>query len=187
MTTATPAFTYRHSGLRSGRFPAEAAVLARDDWNVFTDASLNRWEVFVDGLNRRTFVNPDTWDSFDGVAEAQFEADFIDSYLDRRDREMRFICTDSGPYGAAARAQAAAQQVDVVRAKDRLTDLIERADALVIQAASLMQKPTESQLQLFAVRHANVLEDLAALEADMARLRAKVDLAGTALVDVSTA
>lgn len=185
--TSAPAFTYRHSGTRSARFLAEDAVLVADEWMVFTDTSLNRWEVYVDGKNKRTFVNADTWEGFDGAAEVAFEADFIDAYRNREVREMRFIVTDSGPYGAAARKHAADKGVDVIRAKDRLTDLSERADGLVIQAASLNQAPTETQLQIFAVRHAKLVEELQVLEADMAKLRGKVSLAGVALVDAATA
>lgn len=188
MTTATaPAYTYRHSGLRSARFQPENAVLVVDDWMVFTDTSLTRLEVFVDGVNRRTFLNADTWDSFDGPAEVAFEADFITAYAERKVREMRFLVTDAGPYGAAARKQAAAEGTDVVMAKDRLTELCERADSLIIQAASLNKTPSELQLQTFAVRHAMLVDDLHALEAVMDQLRSKVGLAAVALVDASTA
>lgn len=181
-----PAFTYRHSGLRSARFLAEDAVLVAGDWMVFTDSSLNRWEVYIDGVNQRTFVNADTWESFDGAAEVAFEADFVDAYRDRKVREMRFITTDAGPYAAAARQHAADRGTDVVRAKDRLTDLSGRADGLIIQAAGLNQAPTETQLQIFAVRHAKLVEEMQALELDMAKLRGKVSLAGVALVDAAT-
>lgn len=186
MAATAPAFTYRHSGTRTGRFPAEEAVLVVDDWMVFLDRSLNRWEVYVDGINRRTFVNPATWASFDGETEVAFERDFVDAYADRRVREMRFICLDAGPYGEAARKQAASEGTDVVRGKDRITDLMERAAGLIVQAASLNASPSEAQLQVFAVRHATIASDLQELEADLAKLRSQVSLAGAALVDASS-
>lgn len=181
MTTAT--YSHVHSSLPSAVFKEEDAVLGVDDWMVYLDESLERWEVYVDGIGRRTFVSSSTWDNLDGAAENAFEKDFVHAYLDRKVREMRFINTDAGPYGVAARAYAAAQGTDTVRPKDRMVDLAERADSLVVQAASLNRKPTEVQLQTFAVRHARMVEEMAALEADLVRLRSKVDLAGLAVAD----
>lgn len=186
MAAAAPAFTYRHSGQRSALFLAADAVLVAGDWMVFTDSSLNRWEVYVDGVHQRTFVNADTWESFDGPAEVSFEADFIDAYRHRAVREMRFITTETGPYAAAARQQAANKGTNTIRAKDRITDLSERAEGLVLQAASLNRTPSELELQIFAVRHASLVQDMVALENDLARLRSKIDTAGVALVGMSS-
>lgn len=179
-----PAFTYRTSGSRSGVFLAEDAVLAAGEWMVFTDATLNRWEIFVDALHQRAFVNPDTWESFDGPAEVAFEADFIEAYTESRVREMRFISFESGPYADAARRQASEHGTDTVRAKSRMAEVAQLADSLVLQAAGLNAAPSELQLQIFAVRHSQAVADLAQLEADLALLRSKVSLAGLALVDV---
>ena len=187
MTKTAPAYTHMHSALTSAVWVEDDAVIVSDDWMVFLDTSLERWEVYVDAVGKRTFISPDTWESFDGPAEVAFEDEFVDAYRGGEVQEMRFIvASDNSPYAVAARKAAAAQQTDAVKAKDRLTDLTERADALIVQAAGLNARPTEVQLQVFSVRHARIAEDMAALEAELARLRGKIALAGVALVDVTT-
>lgn len=184
MTTTT--FTHHHTGLASATFLSQDAVWVVGEWCVFADASLLRYEVYIDGPNRRVFVHADTWESLDGPSTVAFQEEFIEAYEGRQVTEMQFLVTDSGPYGVAARAEAIAQGVADARAKDRLVDLAERADSLVIQAASLNQAPRKAQLQAFAVRHACLHQDLAQLEREMDRVRALVGLAGTALIDLTS-
>ena len=59
-------------GLASARFDLADAVEVdtrnSETWAVYLDASLSRWEVFIDAPNGRVFVSEDTWDSLDGPA-----------------------------------------------------------------------------------------------------------------------
>jgi hypothetical protein len=148
------------------------------EWAVYLDDSLPRWEVFVDAANGRTFVNGDTWKDLDGQARVMFKDDFVGAYRGTSKRELRVLTDDV--YQGAARRRAYAEGT-AEPGRDRIADLQQRAQEAVIAAAGLNQAPSAAQLQVFATRHAALVEDLAALEDQMARLRGAVELSASAL------
>lgn len=159
-------------------------VLDDDGWRVHLDASLERWAVFVDVANQRSFACPDLWATLQEWGPA--EQRFIDDFVWRKDGGMKFIVSDAGPYGEAARREAARLGTATPLAKDRMLALAERANGLIIQAVSLNAAPTEAQQQVFALRHAQLREEFACMEAEMGRVRGLIELATAALVDAST-
>lgn len=163
-------------------------VLQRDLWSVYLDDSLD-WmvayaeECDVDGApGGRVVIGSSTW------ATLNYDNAAPDAFLDDMEiggTGMKFVVTDRGAFQRAVRAEAAAKGNDDPRAKDALTELGERANALVIQAASLNAAPTPIQRLVFAVRYAQLVEDLAKLESRVEAVRARVDLAGTAIYDTT--
>lgn len=180
----SPALGHVHSALASAQFNLADAVHVDsrdgDVWAVFLDASLRRWEVFVDAVNGRVFVAPETWEGLDGPALVAFEDDFVLAYRGTDTRELRVLQDEV--YQAGARRRAVREGTAFATPADRVTDLQRRADEAVVAAAGINEAPSAAQLQVFALRHAQLVEDLAALEADMARLRSAVDLSASALV-----
>lgn len=187
-TLAEPT-TYSH--LQSGGvFDANLAVMREDDWCVYLDSGLDRWAVFTDAENKRVFIGPTTWVtmSFSHRARQQFETEFLpQSEDDKGVSGMKFIVADVGPYAEAARAEARAAGTDVPAVKDRLTALIEQANHFVMQAASINQRPTSGQTQMFAVRYAALGQTLADLKRELAHAESLVQLAGAALSDATSA
>lgn len=163
----------------SADFAAMAFVLDSDGWRVYLDDSLERWGVYVDTDNHRTFVHPDLWTTLLwGPAKVQFCQDFVWTATSG----MRFLIRDSGIYGEAARREAQRMGTDVPLAKERLADLTDRANALIVQAISLNAQPTEVQQQTFAVRYTQLHEEFVSMEAEMDKVRGLIDLASAALI-----
>lgn len=159
-------------------------VLDDDGWKVHLDTSLERYGVFIDNYRSRTFIHPDFWTTLQEYGPAM--QCFIDEYVWTEVSGMRFVVGDSGKYDEAARLEAQRAGTDVPLAKDRMLALAERANSLIVQAVSLNAAPTKVQLQTFALRHAQLREEFAALEAEMEKVRGLVNLATAALVDAST-
>lgn len=180
---AAPSYSHVHSALASAHFDLADAVLAdtRDDgtWAVYLDTSLARWEVFVDGVNGRVFVAPETWDGLDGPAQVAFKADFVKAYRGTGKRELR-VLTDE-VYQAGARRRAAAEGTSFPVATDRLHDLKARVGEAVVAAAGINSANSAAQRQVFALRHAALVEDLTALEDELAKIRSAVEFSARAL------
>jgi hypothetical protein len=181
-----PAFGHVHSGLASAKFDLADAVVVDQrsggTWAIFLDSSLARWEVFIDAPNGRVFTAPETWESLDGPALVQFEDDFIRAYRGSQTRELRVLRDEV--YMAGARARAAQEGTSHAPEGDRLRALQGRADEAVTAAAGMHGAASAAQLQVFATRHAALVDDLTALEEELARVRSAVDLAASALVRV---
>jgi len=155
-----------------------------DNWKVYAVTSLERWEVFVDSANERTFVSPETWDTiaWDGEAELLF----LDTYVGVEGVDgMQFIVGSAEPWSRAVRTEAEQAGTHKPAEKDRLTALTEKASGLIVQAASLNAAATPGQTANFAVRYAEIEAELATLEAALRHARGLVDLAGTAVVDAT--
>lgn len=155
-----------------------------DDVMVVKGAAMEHMTAFVDVRSDGVtliYTSPATWDtlSYDMDACDQFVADMVAG-----GDGMKFIVADRGPYLAAVRKQAHAEGTDVVAAKDAITDLMERANALVTQAASLNAKPSKVQQQTFSVRYAALQADLRKIETKLNDARGLVDLAAGALWDM---
>lgn len=181
--TNQASLTHSHS-MVIAQWPAEP-LHTHDDWNVYPDDSLERWEVYVDVDRQRTFVHQDTWDTIAWDPRAQ--QTFFSTYVDvEGETGMRFIVADVGPWVDAVRKEAVAAGTNVPEKKDRLQSLTERAQALILQAASLNQSATEGQAKTFSVRYSTLAGELAVLEQELARARGLVELAATAVVDAAT-
>lgn len=182
-------YSHHHSALASAQFDLQDAVLARswdgEDWGVYLDDSLARWEVYIDATSGRVFTSEASWHSLDGPATVAFVADFITAYRGTGKRELRTLSDEV--YQSAARARAAQEGTAHPQPGDRIAGLQARAELAVVAAAGLAGlsgRHSALQLQVFAVRHAQLEEDLLDLERAMARLRSAVDLSACALRDV---
>lgn len=151
-------------------------------WKVYLDDALETFTAYVDAENTRVVISTETWDvlACDIDATDQFLADVAAGGTG-----MFFIVADKDPFRRAVREHARQQGTAVTQAKDAITDVTERANALVVQAASLNQAPTLVQQQVFAVRFAQIGEEVRALEDRMDALRGLLDLAATALYDAT--
>lgn len=183
--TNLPALTHMQSGLLSVDWSGERSVVDDDGWKLYLDGSLQRWEVYVDVENQRTFVSRDTWETIAGHGPARtvFLAQYV--WTSMGGTGMRFVVSDAGPYAEAARKQAEAAGTATPAAKDRLRALNEQARSFVVQAASLNTMATPGQASTFALRYARLRAELADLERELEVARGLVDLAGSALVDAT--
>lgn len=157
-------------------------------WSIYVDSSLDWMMAYVEAIEidgdpgGRIVISEDTWETL------AYDDEALDYFLEEMragGSGMKFIVQDVGPYARAVRAEAKAKGTDVVMAKDALTELGERAHALLIQAASLNASPTPVQRQTFAVRYAKIAADFAQLELRLGHLAAEIELAGTALFDTA--
>lgn len=180
--TNVPPLTHQQSD-GSSAWATERYFHDQDGWRVYPDSTLQEWWVSVDVEHRRTFINPETWETISGDPDAFIS--FIWDHTKGGESGMRFIVQDSGVFGTAARRQAEAKGTDVPVIKDRLATLIDTAQRFVVQAASLNMTATAGQARAFALRYARLREELAMLEAELGTAQGLVNLAGTALVDAT--
>lgn len=163
-------------------------ALQEDNWFVYLDDSLDWMVVYVDEQvdngksTGRIVISEATWETLHHDPGAM--DDFVDE-MKAGGSGMKFVVTDKGRYNTAVRNQAKAEGTDVTKGKDALTQLGDKATALVMQAASLNAKPTLVQQQSFAVRYAAMLNDYAAIEDRLRLIRAQIELAGAALYDIT--
>lgn len=161
-------------------------------WQVFLDDSLDYMVAFVQQADpadfagelvlARVIISHETWETL-----ADYDAAAINHFMSEMKAGgtatgMRFIVKDAPPIASAIRKQAAAAPVT----KDVFVELEERANSLVVQAASLNRSPTDTQRQIFAVRLAEMQRDYAELQERVATLGGIIQLAGTAVFDAST-
>lgn len=165
-----------------------ACAVENFGWSIYVDSSLEWMMAYVEELDidgdpgGRIVISEDTWETL------AYDDEALDYFLDEMrvgGSGMKFIVTDAGPYARAVKAEAKAKGTDMVMAKDALTELGERAYALLTQAASLNAAPTPVQRQTFAVRYAKLTADFAQLEVRLGYLAAQIELAGTALFDTA--
>lgn len=153
---------------------------------VYRGDALDHFTAFVDRDDPeqvRVYVSKATWDTlnYHGPAVTQFVDDMKEAAMG-----MQFVVVDRPPFRDAVRNQAKAEGTDLVQAKDAITQLTERANALVLQAASLNAAPTALQQQTFAVRYALLQQEFNDLQARMDGLQDLIGLAGAALYDTTT-
>lgn len=171
--------SHHHSALASANFDLTKAVMAWDDWYVYLDDTLSRWEVYLDGPNARAFLSAETWESFDGAAEHAFIVDHLSD--DSASKLVVLNTDDGGPFAKAARNMARQTGTDVIKVGDRLTDAGQRATDLAVAAAGMDSASSALQRQVFAVRHAEVAQDLDRLERELAQARSALGLASDVL------
>lgn len=116
-----------------------------------------------------------------------YEAEALERFVDDMRAGgpgMKLIMRDVGPFAAAIKAQAKDTGTDVTMAKDALTDLDERTESLLIQAASLNKDPAPIVRQSFAIRYVQLQADHKALTERLAKIEAKIELAGVAMFEL---
>lgn len=128
--------------------------------------------------NLRVAMSEQTWNTLQ-YENAQAE---VEAMAKNEVTGMTFLVTDSGPFGRAAAAEAAAKGLANPATKDPLTQLEEQAQGLIAQAAG-MNGATQVQMEIFTVRYAALNAEYAALEERMAKVRASIDLAGLAVTE----
>lgn len=159
-------------------------VLEHDYWMIFIDESVGYLSAYVEDLGEgsgRIVVCDDTWETL------SYEPGAFDYFLDEMKAGgsgMKFIVADAGPYAAAVRKEAAANGTDVTAVKDRILALREKANSLVVQAASLNRNPTDVQRQSFAVRYARLQTERAELLHELDLVSDSISLAAAALADL---
>lgn len=155
------------------------------DLYIFRGEAMGHLTAFVEHEDGTTkiYLSSATWNTlnYHGPAVEQFITDMREACAG-----MQFIVADRAPYRDAVLKQAKAEGTDVIRGKDAITQLTEKANALVLQAASLNQAPTAVQQQAFAVRYALLRQELAELQTRVDGLGDLIDLAGSALYDTTT-
>jgi hypothetical protein len=176
-----PPLGHLQSAAEWADWAAQPFVLDDDGWRVYLDTSLGRWDVHVDQQRRRTFLNPALWEALEAHPVAM-EA-FIAEHLHVTTGGPRFVTVETGPYRDAAVVLARRQGVDSPVPKDRLQDLGERVQSLLVQAVSLNEKPTPGQQALFTERYAELLGVCEALETELRHTRSNLNLATVAMRD----
>lgn len=146
-------------------------------WTFYATPNLQQACAYINGRYGVVVVNTQTWKTISTRPETQ--AAFI-QHMTNGASGMKFISMDSGPYGEAARLEAARDgtpiQVDVIE------DLNRRAQSLIVQASGLASGATPVQIQIFSERYAELHAVLEEVEERVRRARSLVDLAGDAVM-----
>lgn len=178
------AANFTRAALAAIDWDTRQCVLQDGDWCVFIDESVGYLGAYVEDLGDdggRIVVCDNTWETF------SYDPEAVDYFLDEMragGSGMKFVVADAGPYARAVRREAAATGNDQTGTKDRIEQLRAKAEALVIQAASLNRNPTPVQRQMFAVRYARLGVEMAELRADLDRVGDSISLAAAALADL---
>lgn len=140
-------------------------------------------------LTRRVAISEETWQALcdHPPAEEQFYDD-LESYgegiLWAEGPMMRYLVTDSGKYGEAARAALAAKRAADAPA-DVLAQLSNEIKALVAQAAEMRSQPSRAQAASFGHRLGELGTRLAEQRQALAEAEALLDFAKVAVLDAA--
>lgn len=158
---------------------ARRAVLEVQGQRVVLDPAVLYGAVLVAGPT--VVMSPQTWEVLGYNPELVVE---VLAQVRGGASGLRFLTMDAGKYGEAARAAAEATGEGAVMAKDAITQAVEDANRLIVNAASLNATPTPLQAQIFAVQLARLNLVVAEIGARLEQLQGLVDLAATAVADV---
>lgn len=149
-----------------------------DGWVIKTSDECPQGMCHVDQDNAIVTLRLTDW----GVITEYFGTDeFLDHATDQ-ETGMRRVISDAGKYRKAAQHKERANGSDQA---DRLTALAQRANGLLVQAASLNAQASAYQLETFSTRLGELREEYAELEAELEQTRELINLAATAVVDAS--
>lgn len=135
------------------------------------------------------YISGETWEAICEYdeAEEQFYHDLEDPtrVLDwiNTGPLMRYMVTDSGKYGEAARA--ARQRSAGVEEVDVLEKLARELQGLVTQAAEMRSRPSSAQALSFGHRLGEMAERVEEQRQQLARVQALLDFARVAVMDVA--
>lgn len=151
-------------------------VMTALGWSLYVDPEdMPTWFAWVRRERNFVVVSTETWLILSGSSDAL--ARFIDDIVHWPKDGLIYLPVD-GVYAEAGLAYSKASGHDVVRAKDAIMTLEERAERLLAHSSDLVGAPRDPATHQRVVSElALVAEDLADLERRMTRLRAVVDLA----------
>lgn len=145
------------------RRPAYAAV----GWSVYLDDDVPFASAYVSTEAKRIVVGTETWDllSYDSVAKYQL----LDE-LKKGSDGIKLLPTETGPLLEALRSKARVEDAAVVQVVDQMTEFEEKAQKLLVEAASVNENGSRAHAQMFAVRFAQLQEDWVDLQGRMQRV-----------------
>lgn len=159
------------------RWNERRPVMTLHGWSIYVDPQdMPTWNAWIRREDRIVVVGSETYLILSGHAQAlaRFTKDFVDWPKDG----LIYLPID-GSYRDAAVLYSKLTGNDVARGKDAITALEERSERLLAHASDLVASPDDHVLHQTVVSElALVADDLAELEARMAKLRTVVDLAG---------
>ena len=157
----------------------QSPVMMYMDCKIYVHRDLEPGHFFVSNVNDVIVMGRETWATL-GHDSVALHGVLRDMALGTDG--MRFINVQAaGPYRDAARQEATDVKTDVIHAKDAITLLTERCNKLIVNAAGLINKPTDLQLRIFWNELAEIDEELDRVRAEFKRLEATVELAKTAV------
>ncbi len=165
--------------MKAGEFAWDGAkrVQLLNGWEWMVTPHLKHMEMYFDQANQRVGMNDQTWTTL-GFANGMEE---VEAMIENRAvNGMTFLVTDSGPFQRSLVAEAKVAGRDKPEAKDPITQIEEKANALIVQAAG-MNNATPFQMEIFSVRFADMQRELVALQDRMDRVAGMVQLAGLAV------
>lgn len=134
----------------------------------------------------RVHISEETWKAIcaHDEAEAQFYED-LGSKADEwaRGPTMRFMVTDSGKYGAAARAAVERQRAEATSDRDSLEWLRSEIEALVLQVAEMRSRPSLAQAANFGTRLGDLVERAETERRRIQEIDAMLEFAKIAILD----
>lgn len=156
----------------------ERELEIRDDWRFWQDDGMEFMAILVDTENQQCWMTQQTHAVIvdDVAADVQLSLD-----LERWGSGMKYLVTEAGKYGEAARA--ALPDEPVVKLVDPAKLIEQDANALLVQVAHLNRDPSESQIRLFAERLGDVRARHQALLAQLEDIGETINLAAVAVVD----
>ena len=153
-------------------------------WCTYTSDDLPMGAFYVIRDEKRIVVGKTTWNLLSFDPQSKYS---VLQALREGAGGVKLLPVDSGPLLDAVRAQLGAESpdADVVRI-DRLADMEERAKKIVLEAASLNDiNPGDGVspvlAQVFAVRFIELMEEWTALQEQVARIGAIVEMAVDAI------
>lgn len=171
---------YKRAQLDREDWSTHKPVFVLGMWRVYVSLKCQTGTAYADGGKHVIVTHPDTWRILSINTKTQ--AAFLNNMASGASG-MKFLVMDSGPYGEAAKLAAKHTGLDVVMAKDLLTQVEEESQRLIVQASGLTGA-TQLQLQVFMARHAEVRAKLAQAELSLAKARSLVDLAADAIAAI---
>lgn len=146
-----------------------------DGFLLAIDDGLPFMSILVGADSERGWVSTETFDAVSDIGQLCDDAE-------RWGPGMKYLVTEGGKYAEDAK-RALKISKEVVPAKDPLTMIEEDANRLVVQAASMQDSPSESQLTLFAQRLADLRGRFEAVQAQHERTGDLINLAAVAISD----
>lgn len=153
-------------------------VYAALGWSIYLDDAMPVGGFYVDKADKRIMTGTETWDILSYESRAKYS---LIEDLKEGASGTKIMPLTAGPLLDAIRAKSAAQaegSSTTVEVIDRLGDMRERAQKIV-QAATSMNEPGVSNLQrkIFHVRFAELMDEWATVQAEVARVAAVIDMA----------
>ena len=137
----------------------------------------------------RVHISEETWKAIcsDKQAEEQFYDDLAEKAGEWAEGPtMRYMVTDSGKYGEAARAALERERAQATNGSvDRLERLRSEVESLVLQAAEMRSRPSQAQAANFGTRLGELVERVTEERRRVQEIEAMLEFAKVAIMDVA--